>query len=162
MQRPSERRELSACPDVSAQNASRMRVSARSCLLPCLSALCCPAVLGSYVSPAFRCSIRCLTAPSQTLWVARSRGSSTSKPPLWNCRQTARPVRQEKARARMRTVLGKRCVRPCLSDVAQPPGRREDYMSILLCRRRIRRPSSRPSSGMLYGQCLLQVVHIRC
>lgn len=33
-------------------------------------------------------------------------------------------------------------------------------MSISLCRRRIRRrPSSRPSSGMLYGQCLLQVVH---
>ncbi|KAL1937107.1 hypothetical protein VTO73DRAFT_15094 [Trametes versicolor] len=34
----------------------------------------------------------------------------------------------------------------------------EDRMSISLCPRRIRRrPSSRPSSGMLYGWCLLHV-----
>lgn len=64
----SEVRESSACPDVIAQIARRMRVGARSCLLPRLSALCCPAVLGSDVSPATRCSISCLTALSQTRW----------------------------------------------------------------------------------------------
>lgn len=100
--RESERRESSACPDVIAQNAGRMRVGARPCLLPRLVSPFSAVLLSwAHVSPAIRCSISCLTVLSQTRWLPPSRGSSTSKPPLSGISGRQLALYKEKALTRM-------------------------------------------------------------
>lgn len=56
----------------------------------------------AHVSPAILCSMSRLTALSQTRWVTRSRGSSTSKPPLNGIAGRQLALYKEKALARMR------------------------------------------------------------